>query len=258
MGQRERRRTNDQVDTANGARPGSSTSQGKSGDGWPARPLLILAGLAGAVALSLWLSGPHPPAKTAPKGTEIASTDPSADGGSGVDPSHAALAEPPAHARAANHTAEANQDDKKPTNPGGSFLEAFGGQKSEGGSAAAAANDELEKQFLALTEIHESLEALKERAAAVPDLVKSKALDDVLAERDRLVDRMNKQSVAFEKAVAAARQARPQDAVPQWLTGELLIMVGGEPEQMLPYLERAVAAGLDRSRPYASLSRAEI
>jgi peptidyl-prolyl cis-trans isomerase B (cyclophilin B) len=224
------------------------------------RPLLIMAGLAGAVAVSIWLHGPRPPAQTEPN-AERASADPSAPVGGepGVDDPQAGVPQQPAHARATDHGAEAKQDDKKPTNAKGSFLEAFGGQKSEGGSGAgAAANDELEKQFLALTETRESLEALKERAAAVPDLVKSKALDDVLAERDRLVDRMNKQSVAFEKAVAAARQARPQDPVPQWLTGELLILVGGEPEQMLPYLERAVAAGLDRSRLYASLSWAEI
>jgi cyclophilin family peptidyl-prolyl cis-trans isomerase len=54
-----------------------------------------------------------------------------------------------------------------------------------------------------------------------------------------------------------ARKARPDDAVPQWLTGELLLLVGGEPEEVAPYLTRALDRGLARPRVFASLARVQ-
>src|SRR5207302_6924918 len=76
--------------------------------------------------------------------------------------------------------------------------------------------------------------------------------------RKKLLAHLDKDLAAFEKDLARARQARPADAVPQWLTGELLILIGGEPEEMLPYFRRATAGGLDRPRLFASLARAQI
>ena len=48
----------------------------------------------------------------------------------------------------------------------------------------------------------------------------------------------------LEKELPRARQARPEDAVPRWLTGELLMLIGGEPEEILPHLQFALGRGL--------------
>src|SRR5262249_34518906 len=106
----------------------------------------------------------------------------------------------------------------------------------------AAANDELEKHFQALLDL------------------RSRAQGRKLApgERGRLEAQLNKDLAAFEKELKQARQARPEDAVPAWLTGELLLLIGGHPtEEILPRLSFAVEHGLVRPRLFASLARAQ-
>jgi cyclophilin family peptidyl-prolyl cis-trans isomerase len=68
---------------------------------------------------------------------------------------------------------------------------------------------------------------------------------------------LNVRMAAFEKDLAAARKARPQDPTVQWLTAELLVSVGGEPEEILPYLQKASKSGLKRPRLSASLAKVE-
>ena len=68
----------------------------------------------------------------------------------------------------------------------------------------------------------------------------------------------DRKSAALDKEVKQAVQARPKDAVPRWLTGELLLLVRGEPEAMLPHLQFAQTHGLSRPRLFASLSRAHL
>jgi cyclophilin family peptidyl-prolyl cis-trans isomerase len=132
----------------------------------------------------------------------------------------------------------------KAKNPGGTFLDAFGEKPASDGESAgpAAANDELEKQFQALLDL------------------RARAQGRVLArdERARLETRLNKDLASFEKELKRARQARPKDTVPEWLTGELLLLIGGHPtEEILPRLTLAVERGLQRPRLFASLARAQ-
>jgi len=72
-----------------------------------------------------------------------------------------------------------------------------------------------------------------------------------------LVALLNARLAAFERDLAVARRAKPNDPVVQWLTGELLIIVGGEPENILPYLNHAVSAGLERPHLFVSLATVE-
>ena len=51
--------------------------------------------------------------------------------------------------------------------------------------------------------------------------------------------------------------AHAQRSSVQWLTGELLISVRRQPEDILPYLNRDVSAHLDRPRLFVSLAKVE-
>jgi predicted Zn-dependent protease len=62
----------------------------------------------------------------------------------------------------------------------------------------------------------------------------------------------------LEKDVALARKARPMDPVVRWLTAELMIFIGTEPELILPHLQSAIEGGVDRPRLLASLARTEM
>jgi cyclophilin family peptidyl-prolyl cis-trans isomerase len=76
-------------------------------------------------------------------------------------------------------------------------------------------------------------------------------------ERERLVAQFDKGLASFEKEVGRAVKARPGDAVPEWLTGELLLLVRGDPDTILPHLRRAIDLGLARPRAFASLARVQ-
>jgi cyclophilin family peptidyl-prolyl cis-trans isomerase len=139
----------------------------------------------------------------------------------------------------------------------GNFLEAFNkaSQGTEGGSGGAAlSNEELENQFKSLEESNHRLEELKRRVTSgFP--TDAKGIREAFAERDRLIEQINRKSAALEKEVGKARRARADDPVPQWLTGELLILINGEPEHILPYLQFAVDHKLKRPRLLGSLAR---
>jgi cyclophilin family peptidyl-prolyl cis-trans isomerase len=194
---------------------------------------LAIVGLALGVGLWLWLSG-----------------------GRGADKRRPA----------ARETADASTTrlKKQDTSPAGkkeapSFLDAFGGK---GGSdkepAGAVLTDaELENRYQALLDLQDRARAREKRIKnwkRRPSLEEFKA---ALVERDQLEAQLNKESDSFQKELVRAREARPKAAVPQWLSGELLMRVGGEPDEVLPYLRRAVALGLSRPRLFASLAHAE-
>ena len=140
-----------------------------------------------------------------------------------------------------------------------SFLEAFGGNDTPPEKAGGVlSNQELENRFGSLTREREGYQELLDRVASWPETVGEKELREAMKERDRRLEGLNKTLAALDKDIAAARKARPADPVPQWLTGELLIDIGSEPEMIMPYLQRAQKAGLERPRLLASVARVEI
>ena len=139
---------------------------------------------------------------------------------------------------------------------GGSLLDQMGvPQGSVPASASAKDNAALEKDFEWLVSSKEHLSDLKSQVAE--GLAKHEKPAAEIAEGRQLVSEMNTRLSAMEGDLAAARKDRPDDPVVQWLTGELLMFVGGEPNEILPYFHRAVDAGLKRPRALASLSIAE-
>ncbi len=142
---------------------------------------------------------------------------------------------------------------------GNSFLEAFGGSDGAAESSEAVlSNQALEERFASLLKERESYQEFVARVSASPENIGEKELRDAIGERDRRLESLNKTLAVLDRDIALARKARPKDAVPQWLTAELLIDIGSEPEMIAPYLERALQGGLDRPRLFASLARVEI
>jgi peptidyl-prolyl cis-trans isomerase B (cyclophilin B) len=193
-------------------------------------PWIILGG-ALAVALGLWFWSGLPrrpdqaPAPPAEEVAESAARQKDEDG-------------PPSGQRP--------EPEAKPREQGGSFLEAFGKDKKTDDEATTPANsdEELQTRFEKLLALQTQIEESPDRQTEKP-------------ERERLVARLSKELGAFEKEVARAVKARPDDAVPEWLTGELLLLVRGEPDKILPHLRRALDRGLVRSRAFASLARVQ-
>lgn len=145
---------------------------------------------------------------------------------------------------------------KKPQEPD-DFLSEFNREDSEpgkGADAAAPSSRKLEAQFDALQAVSDRLGDLKKRGADAGD----NADDDLLREARAAQKEFDRQAAELETALKKARQARPTDAVPRWLTGELLILVGGEPEEILPHLEFAAAHGLSRPHLAASMARVQL
>lgn len=144
---------------------------------------------------------------------------------------------------------------------GGSFLNNFGGASGTAASPAdssAQSSTDLEAQFLAITKSMDELSALKSRVMAA--LVAGDR-DTAIALRTRgqkLTAGLNPRLTKLETDLHLAKAERPNDPVVSWLTGELLMSVGGEPKDILPYLSKAVAGGLKRSRLFASLALAQL
>jgi peptidyl-prolyl cis-trans isomerase B (cyclophilin B) len=211
---------------------------------------VIVAGLGIAAGVCLWLANPPEEAKDGPDRAEASAA--------------ASRSQPDAVSESKPHDGfdpAPFQPHKKPDNPGGSFLESFRAREAAADHAAsgpAPSDHELEKQFDTLAGTWDRLEALRSRVGAAQPAAETKEFKDALAKRDQLVERLNEGLASLQKSLAAARGARPQDPVPQWLTGELFVLVGGEPEERLPYLRRAAAAGLDRPRLFASLAVSQL
>ncbi|HYT93594.1 MAG TPA: hypothetical protein VEL76_33050, partial [Gemmataceae bacterium] len=143
-----------------------------------------------------------------------------------------------------------------PKDDDGSFLGAFNKPGLEGaGDSAMLANADLEKAFQGLSEIKDRFGALAERARAWNEKEHAKELQAAIEERDRLQAEFDKKAAALDKELKQAREARPADPVPAWLTAELLMLINGEPEVSLRYLRRAVEGGMKRPRVFANLAR---
>jgi cyclophilin family peptidyl-prolyl cis-trans isomerase len=200
---------------------------------------LVILGLALGLGLWAWLSG-----------------------GKGANRSRPAASPPSSEDIAENPTSRPKKADSTPAarkETPASFLETFGGKKDSDSEPAGPilSDAELEKRFEALLAIQDRAEALQEQFKGLkrrPSLQEFKA---ALAEHDQLEAQLNKAFDSLQKELVRARQARPDAAVPQWLTGELLMRVGGEADEVLPYLRRAVALGLSRPHLLASLAHAQ-
>ena len=120
-----------------------------------------------------------------------------------------------------------------------------------------ATNDQLEKQFALIQQNQQQVDALKYRAASEAAKKQVDAFKSNVEKGKTQIGLLNLRLAAFEKDLAASRQRRPNDPAVQWLTGELLTAVGGEPEQILPYFQRAAGSGLERPQLLASMAKVE-
>jgi cyclophilin family peptidyl-prolyl cis-trans isomerase len=143
--------------------------------------------------------------------------------------------------------------------PGGSFLEAFGpnGNSDNEPLRPALTDAELEKKFEALSDTKDQIKILADRARSWTGKETSQERQAVEAEGTELAERFKAGVAALEKDLGRARKARPKAAVPEGLTGELLILVNGEPDTALPFLRRAVDRGLASPRILANLARVQ-
>ncbi len=142
----------------------------------------------------------------------------------------------------------------------GSLLQQMDGTRSPGEpdlSGPIPTTEQLEKQFSVIVQNQERVNQLKTRAAGAMAAKNTATVKRDLEEAKPLVSLLNLREAAFERDLAAARQAHPKDPTVQWLTGELLIAVGGEPEQILPYLHNAALTGMKRPQLFASLAKVE-
>lgn len=142
---------------------------------------------------------------------------------------------------------------------GDSFLDAFGSQIGDTPRSGETLkdNDALERSFQTILIAREQREQLKAKLGAALASDDPLVLSRLRENANALSKRINKQLSEFEAELKSARQTRPDDPLVQWLTGELLMYVGGEPAEMRPYFERAVKGGLERPRLWSSLARVE-
>ena len=144
---------------------------------------------------------------------------------------------------------------KKPPSDPGSFLDDFNAKEPDGPKAAEAAvlsNAELEKHFQALLDANGQMEDLKRRA--FEGALSDKDFEQTEALVKKLNEQINTKAALLETAVKAAKLARPEDPTPRWLTGELLLLIGGEPEEIAPHLQFAAAKGLPQPRLAGSIA----
>ena len=119
-------------------------------------------------------------------------------------------------------------------------------------------NEQLEEAYAGVDRLQQRINGLKGEAAG-----DAQAGDKETAARKLEVLRgelsvLDTKLLSFQNDLARARAAHPNEPTVQWLTGELLLMVGGEPEDILPYFARAVKGGLTRSDVLVGLARVQL
>jgi cyclophilin family peptidyl-prolyl cis-trans isomerase len=124
-------------------------------------------------------------------------------------------------------------------------------------SGPVATTAQLESQYSIIADGQEQLNRIRSEVAAAAESKNRAAVQQGVERGKPLMALLNARLAAFQKDLTAARQARPNDPIVQWLTGELFIVVGGEPEDILPYFNRAIAAHLDRPHLFVSLAKVE-
>ncbi len=124
-------------------------------------------------------------------------------------------------------------------------------------SGPAASDEQLENEFAVIAEFQRQLELLKSRAMAAAAAKNGALFKKDVESGKPLTNLLNEHLASFQKDLSTARRDRPQDPTVLWLTGELLMAVGGEPLKILPYLQRAEQGGLKRSRLFQSVAKVE-
>lgn len=124
-------------------------------------------------------------------------------------------------------------------------------------SGPVATTAQLESQYSIIAESQDQLNKIRNEVASAAESKNKAAVDQGVARGKPLMALLNARLAAFQKDLTVARKARPNDPVVQWLTGELFMIVGGEPEDILPYFNRAIAAHLDRPHLFVSLAKVE-
>jgi cyclophilin family peptidyl-prolyl cis-trans isomerase len=152
------------------------------------------------------------------------------------------------------------QPAEKAKDPGDTFLDVFG--KKDGSDAEPAGglltNAEMEKKVQVLLDLKDRRLATEEELKTAQRKGDRKAFQDAAKERARLVAEFEGRLGPIDRELREARKARPDDAVLEWLSGEVLLLIDGAAEQMLPRFRRAIERGVTRPRAFASLSRAEV
>jgi cyclophilin family peptidyl-prolyl cis-trans isomerase len=124
-------------------------------------------------------------------------------------------------------------------------------------SGPVATTAQLESQYSIIAESQDQLTKIKNDVAAAAESKNKAAVQQGVERGKPLMALLNARLAAFQKDLTVARKARPNDPVVQWLTGELFMIVGGEPEDILPFFNRAIAAHLDRPHLFVSLAKVE-
>ena len=124
-------------------------------------------------------------------------------------------------------------------------------------SGPVATTAQLESQYSIIADSQEQLNKIRSEVAAAAQAKNKSGVQKGVERGKPLMALLNARLAAFQKDLTAARRARPNDPVVQWLTGELFMIVGGEPEDILPYFNRAIAARLDRPHLFVSLAKVE-
>jgi peptidyl-prolyl cis-trans isomerase A (cyclophilin A) len=141
-----------------------------------------------------------------------------------------------------------------------SLLEQMHGPTGNSAPSATSvpSNSQLEKSFNAVVILQRQIDDLKMDAVAAQRNTDTETARQKLEVVKSELSVLDERLLALQNDLASAREARPNDSVVQWLTGELLMLVGGEPENILPYFERAVNAGLNRSDVLIGLARVQL
>ena len=124
-------------------------------------------------------------------------------------------------------------------------------------SGPVATTSQLESQYSIIADSQEQLNKIRSEVAAAAESKNKAAVQQGVERGKPLMALLNARLAAFQKDLTVARNARPNDPALQWLTGELFMIVGGEPEDILPYFNRAVSAHLDRPHLFVSLAKVE-
>ncbi len=261
MSKKQRRSKNSQRSSRSRKSKSTADERGRTSPNGPMRHLAGIAGVAVlGVVLFWWWNASHQDTN-AERPAEIAAAEPDRANSSADEHDKPAVRETDHSAGHpdSNHTAPAEHADAPAkSQPSGSFLDSFASPSSTpSASSAVQTNEALEKLF------RDTLAAMNERDELTDRLSKALAANDeagmkqLQSEGRSLAERLNRDLSRLEGDLKMARESRPDDPLVQWLTGELLMQVGGEPAEMLPYFQRAVDGGLERPRLLASLARVQ-
>lgn len=124
-------------------------------------------------------------------------------------------------------------------------------------SGPAPTTAQLEKQIALIHENQEQVNELKFRSTAAMQAHNGDLVQALAGQGKQLVNLLNLRLSALQADLEAARRARPHDPTVQWLTGELLLVAGGEPEEIRPYFEHALAAGVKQPQLFTSMAMVE-